>query len=361
MTHISISTQFDSGDSITFVPTRVRPLGVEHLDALHATPDETVELAMDTDRHSINGETKEVRRSVNVKISFHKAPVIFALVPGGWLPPPFVIPPRFLVDRNVVRELRKIRAGTTSRHSEAVNWWLRLFEQGSAMFNPLLYGFEAGRRCKPLFDEFVAAFEEGAREVATSFPKCHVVTLGDEHYKAAYAQLEAFDATGAAETRFLSSTVPLVLDRVSRQREGSVRDAILKAAESAGVKKMSLVVLAVLSCLYEDVHGSQPSIGRRILKPTTSYTAEDIYNALADLRHIELAVAGQIYFGDGGFALCTCDRGIALFWAALLPRGQLMPNGHFEFTFDLASDLFPRLNDQQAGELHDLLAAGKGS
>jgi hypothetical protein len=52
-----------------------------------------------------------------------------------------------------------------------------------------------------------------------------------------------------------------------------------------------------------------------------NYSAEDAYNAISDLRHIELAALSQAVLPDRAFALCTNDRGLALFWSALEFRG----------------------------------------
>lgn len=65
-------------------------------------------------------------------------------------------------------------------------------------------------------------------------------------------------------------------------------------------------------------------------------------NALADLRHIELAGAGQTLLPEK-FALCTCDFALAGFWSALALRGDARGSGQVEFTYDLTPDLLHRL------------------
>jgi len=357
MAQFSFRGEFDSGDSIEFVPKLVHPLGVAELRALHQDGQTAVELQLEADDPTVNGELQVGRARVKAKVSFNEPPIVFALVRGGWLPFPFAMPPRFLVDRNVVISLRKLRLGQTLSRGQALEWWTKFFEQGSALFNPLPYAFESGHRRKPTMAEFVAAYGEGVAELRENLPKCEIVRFQDAHYRAAYAQFEAFDRRNERESEFLLRTSALVAERVPRQQERKVLHSIMNAADHLGVVRAAPVTLAVLSCLFEDVHGNLPSIGRQIIKPKRAYTATDSFNAISDLRHIELAAAGQVYFGEDAFALCTCDRAIALLWCALSLRGESPTGGAIEFTFDLTTDLFPRLAEKEILELKMLLAA----
>lgn len=277
------------------------------------------------------------------------------MVPGGWLPLPLTTPARFLVDRNVVISLRRIREGRVVESEPSLKWWTSFFSNGAGIFNPLPYAFEAGYRRKPTISEFKSAFNEGVSELREALPNCQIITFGDEHHRAAYAQLEAFDERNERETRFLQETCPLVAQRVSRNSESHVTEDILGAAKRLDLDRGSLVVIAVLSCLYEDIHGRPPKIGRRILKPKPLYCEEDAFNALSDLRHIELAIAGQAYFGKNTFSLCTCDRPMALLWSALSVRARPSPEGAITFNIDISSDLFPRLSSNELSNISNRL------
>jgi hypothetical protein len=118
----------------------------------------------------------------------------------------------------------------------------------------------------------------------------------------------------------------------------------------------SLVVLAILSCLYERIDGSGFTAARKIIKPRTTYTRQNAYNALSDLRALEIFVSG-LGFQRGPFALCTCDRAIAAFWCGLNAHDHRWENEQFSFTMGLTEDLFPRLGEADRVALGAKIAA----
>jgi hypothetical protein len=349
--------EFEEGRSVEIVPSHVVPFGAADIERLENDPGAALQLQLHGDDLIADGLSQPGRATVKAKVTFHRSPLIYALVPGGWVPLPFTEPPRFLVDRNVVISLRKIREGRTVASSEALDWWTRFFRQGTGIFNPLLFAYEGAFQRKPTMAEFVSAYEEGVSELTRALPECHVVTFADEQYRAAYQQLEAFDERNGCEISFLQAACPLVAQRVSRREEVDLTSRVLALAQKCNVSSRSLVLLAALSCVYENIRGTPLSIGRRLLKPRIRYFEQDAFNALSDLRHIELAAAGQLYLRNQAFSLCTCDRALALMWAALSPRGESRPGGPIDLEFDLTRDLFARLDDAELLALAQRLAA----
>jgi hypothetical protein len=223
------------------------------------------------------------------------------------------------------------------------------------LFNPLPFAFEAGFRRKPTMQEFVEAYEEGVAELLQSMPGCHVIQLSAENYIAAYAQLEAFDVRAEHEIAFLQEVCPKLVDRPNRHNEWRFAGEIIGAADKHQINRSSIICLAALSCLFEHSHGKPPAIGRRILKPKITYSEKMAFNALSDLRHIELAAAGQALFKKEAFSLCTCDRGLALLWSALSLNGEIKAENGLKFTFNLTSDLFQRLQEEEILRLRALV------
>jgi hypothetical protein len=356
MSHFTLRAEFEDGRNVEFVPEHIYPLGISDLSLLAASPSSPLKLTIEGNRVVMDGDLKDGKATINTTITFGEQPLMYALVPGGWLPPPCVIPPRFLIDRNVVISLRKIRTGKASIQGKAIEWWSNLLDSnGSAILNPLPYAYESGFRRKPTISEFAAAYDDGVHELTQAFPNCKVIQYDERSYAAAYAQLEAFDRRTEREVLFARDVAPLVCQRVHRHQEAGRLKDILALADKHTIGRGSLITLTALSCLYEDPTGTTLAIGRKILKPVQDYSEEDAFNAISDLRHIEIAAAGQTYFEDGLFSLCTADRGLAMLWAALSMRGQVLSASSIEFTFDLTQDLFFRLAENEIQSLRERL------
>jgi hypothetical protein len=345
----------ESHDIVEFSPCFVAPLGLDELTSNEQSP---LDFKFKVDKFIVNGVAQNGQKWIKAPIVFHEPLRIFALVQGGWLPPPFAMPRCFLVDRNVVIKLREIREMNHSKLGQSVQYWLSFFEQNSAVFNPLPYAFEAGLRRKPTIEEFIKAYDDGVNELHTSLPGCTVMKCNDDQYKAGYAQLEAFDERYARESQFLQKTVPLIVDRVSRNQEQRVLSKIITDADSLGINRRSLISLLVLSCLYENIDGVPPSIGRKIIKPKPNYGEGDCYNAITDLRHIEVAMAVDSLFPEKAFSLCTCDEGITSLWCALAQNGEITKEKMIEITFDTPFHLFQRLTSSNMDDLRVMLSQG---
>lgn len=357
MTPFFLRSVFDDGTSVEVSPDYVRPLRPMHIRAIDADRNATVEIELECDDAVIDGKVITGRAVVKASIGFDRPATVYCLVPGGWLPMPFVIPRRFLVDRNVVIALRKIREGKVVANAETIQWWTGLLSDGSALFNPLPFAFESGFQRKPTMSEFVSAYDEGVAELGQAMPDCQIVRFESVHYRAAYEQLERFDSRNEREIRFLQTVCPIVAQRIARSSESDAVKSIFEAADAHQVARSSFVVIAVLSCLYEDVHGTIRAVGRQILKPASNYLEATAFNALNDLRHIELTGAGQAHFDGDAFSLCTSDKALALFWSALSVRGAPFGKGATRFTFEVTRDMFFRLSEAELAPLLQLLSA----
>jgi hypothetical protein len=356
--HFAFHCAFADGKTLEFVPTVVRPLGLGDLTALSLQADAFVTLQCLTEDPKINGNIVAGMAKMDGRLSFSEKMAIYALVPnGGWLPVPFVSPQHFLLDSNVVANFRKLRQNQNLTDGKAHELWTRFFEQGTALFNAFPYALEGNSRRILNFDEFVQAFEQGAREVARIFPRSQVVRYSPADRRIAYSQLQALHANTPREIEFFCEISPLLEAPTSGAKLRLVADRILAASERAGVNRKSLAVVIALSCLYEDPRSRTRSIGRRILKPKRAYDAGDAYNAICDLRHVELAAAGQALTTHGRFALCTSDKAVASLWCALGIRDVITTVTGTEYTFDFSPELFPRLDEDGIREIAGLLAA----
>jgi len=101
---------------------------------------------------------------------------------------------------------------------------------------------------------------------------------------------------------------------VGHKDMGARWSEVIVAADDCGVSRGSLVVLAALSSVVIP-NGRSPA--KKLLKLKHGYSEADAYNALADLRAIELLIHLFALFPHVPTLLCTADRALALFWTGI--------------------------------------------
>ena len=159
-----------------------------------------------------------------------------------------------------------------------------------------------------------------------------------------YENVTATPDRHAREERFLLQVVPSLHQRASAVSAHHLEGTILQAARDSALSSHSFVVLAALSCLYEPQDGSEPMIGRGVIKPTPTYSAADAHNALSDLRSLEL-LALAVGLDGPSIGYCTRDKDLAAFWTHLRVSEPRWSGNSFTAGLSPAPKLFPRLDE----------------
>jgi hypothetical protein len=339
----SIRWEAESGGVLEFVLSHTAPLTFQDITGDPSKPPYEIELFSEQMEWTVGGERTRKPGRAKFIVQFDKPLTVFALVVGGWLPPPFVLPPHFLLDRNVVSTLRQLQEEAARHDQVDTGWWLKFFPV-DALFHPILYAFEGSNQSAPTFEAFTDSFNQGAEILRNAFPGSSVATFTDVQYRVAYQQLVQVAARSQNEADFLLDSVPLIWQRVHGSKLRSIEELILAKADEHRLARRSFVVIAILSCLYEDRHGNCSQAARRIIKPRQRYSCTQAYNALSDLRHLEFFIASDAIPGLPHFSLCTCDKALALLWSGLLPCPR-HADGVIEFTLSFTDELFPSLDD----------------
>jgi len=341
---ILLKYKSEKGETVELSPKKFKPLSYEDLLPNPTKDDKTYYIDIIADFIVVKGKGYQSTGpgKVSAEINFHNPLTIYALVEGGWLPPPFVIPANLLVDRNVISSMMKITQKNKRPDLQFTDWWLSFLENKTVLINPLLYALEGNKRKPPSYAELCSATKKSATEVTKCLPNAKVAKYDSKYFKSAYAILSDLSARAELETKFLLRVVPQISNRVADPKLLNVQSTILKIAEDLKLNATSLSVLAALSCLYENREGTGFLTARRIITPSERYTEEDAYNALFDLRSIELLLASRMVTQEP-YALCTCDRALALFWCGLNPHGVEWKDGTLKFDVSINEYLFPRL------------------
>jgi hypothetical protein len=331
---------------VEFTPQRVQPLTLAELHGAARGANRSCQMAWGATEFVIDGSTTESGGILKSMVVFQEAPRPYALVPGGWLPLPLAIPPRFLVDRNVVADLHKLRTDPERTDLRGLPWWMQLTDHGEALFNPFPYAWEGGHERAPDDAEFLEAFEAGAAAIRAALPGAAVVAYGLAEYRDVHEIRAFFEASARREAAFLQTVCPLIVDRVRQGQEAHIEAKIFEHCERHGVGRNSFACMAALSCLYEDRQGAAYLIGREVLKPSHDYSAKAAYNAVCDLGHLTLAIISGALYGNQGFALATSDLGLASLWCALRPVARLDNVGDIDIVYDISPEMFPRLTTE---------------
>ncbi len=288
--------------------------------------------------------------TLKFRIKFNHPITAYSLEIGGWLPLAFTSCRILLVDRNILSILSQLSTPYRRDDLEANDWWISFLNTPDHIINPILYAMEGNSQAVPSFDDFCSSFRHATKELCLKLPKSHIINYEEQHYRAAYAIVQDLGSRYEAEQAFLLDIAPHIAERSSYAQLSALEKMVFAACKNAGLSKSSLVVLAALSCLYEKKDGSEPLIGRNIIKPAHNYDLRQTHNALSDLRALEVLIAVNALNG-GGAALCTRDKYLAAFWCSLRIANATWQKDIVKSDAGFGEELFPRLNQTQLSAL----------
>lgn len=333
----------DDGTEHLFHVDQVQPLGFDAFrdclrDGRRSHP--TVMWGTHRDRNHRTGASAGERVRMTFPLEFNERIPFYGLVDGGVVPPMYLPPGCVLVlDRNVVAALT--RTGN-SKHPEAPGeaWMFEFLNSSTFKLNPALGALEGANRRTPTFEEFRGDVHATGSAIRARLPKVQVVEFTDDVLSRLHAWRTSFDARAESEGSFLLAVAPLLKDATTASRLETVEEAVLGEAHARGLETC-FVVLTALAVLYEAPGGADGGAARAVLKPTGSYSEADAYNALADLRQLELLAASR---GVPQFvALLTADQRLALLWCGLGVQDVQVEANNTRFRLNPDPALFPRL------------------
>lgn len=347
-----------TGEIYQFVPKSFDVLKYDDLLSALVKKDKIYHFKCNTDSVEVERDgikTVENKNRASFAINFREPLRVYALVDGGWLPPPFMNPPNLLADSNVIGYLAEIAKGNAVAPVQAAGWWFKLVTNPKLLINPLPYVFEGNQRRTPTFEELKQSYAAATKIIKENLPHASVVEFRDEHFHAAYDLLADLAKRDEKETEFLIKATPLVADGVPTAKLLETETEILKTARDLGVQpKSSLAVLSLLSCLYDDGRSGYAT-ARKVIKPRAGYNEENAYNALADLGGLRLflgAIALSRLPEFESFAFCTFDQAIALLWCGFgFHKIEFNKSSGLDATYIFDENLFPRLDEAERKNL----------
>jgi hypothetical protein len=337
--------QADGGpdETITFTGTNIQPLGYAELAQAKPHKKLTISLQM---RNSTIIDTgiehldKSLPHDVKMTIESSFTSRAIGLIRGGWLPPVFAadrVDTIILIDRNIVSEI----VGRF-KHGKVVGAepdFIDLFADRPVRINPVLFAMEGNGRRVPTPADVRDQLEEAVSKLQAALPSAKLM-VGPGSLKGALGLIEDAGPGIARKQQFLMRIAPSLAAPVGRRNMQARRNEVLAAADECGVLRGSLVVLAALSAVFVP-NGRSPA--KKLLKFRVGYSQEDAYNALVDLRSLEVLIHLFTLFPDERILLCTADRDLALFWTGIRASNFERTGAGVSYALSPVKELLPGL------------------
>ncbi|RWC92298.1 MAG: hypothetical protein EOS72_01905 [Mesorhizobium sp.] len=305
------------GRTIAFSGANVQPLGYTDLAEARLHEKLTIPLTWEnatvigTDIEGLDNSKKHTVKATLQSVFTSRA---IGLVKGGWLPSGLAatrLGTTVLVDRNVVSEI--IGRFDGGKNVGAEPDFLDLFADRPVRINPLLFAMEGNARRIPSPELLRSQLDEAVTKLQAALPAAKLV-VGPGSLQGALGLIEESRSGFERKQRFLLRVAPGLTSPVSRRNMQARWNEVIAGADACGVSRSSLVVLAALSSVAIPNSGSP---AKKLLKFKEGYCEEDAYNALADLRSLEMLIYVFGFFPGELVQLCTADRNLALFWTGI--------------------------------------------
>ena len=267
------------------------------------------------------------------------------LVKGGWLPSGLALTTGMVIlpDRCIVSELQSRFHGGVKKEGQGKDF-LDFFDTPGILINPLLFALEGNARSHLGPTAVKQQLKEASSKLQTALPAAKLVPDSAGGLAGVLGLAEETQAGISKKRAFLLELAPLLAPAIGAKKRGQLWEAVLLAAKRHGVPANSLVVIAALSAVMNPMNANP---GKRLLKFAPNYSDGDAYNALSDIRALELLMALFSLFPTQPLMLCTSDKNMALFWAGLRASNFHIADGKIHYSLDPETDLLPGLNADQ--------------
>lgn len=335
-----------SGRSFELCDVEFAPLGYSELkDAKLAQPI-TIPLEGSGTMNvvqGIEGAFAAQRGRFRTSLESHFTSRAIGLVRDGWLPSALAVANDTIVlpDRCVVAQFNA-RLLNGVPQADADKDFIDLFADTAVRINPLLFVLEGDARRNPTAQELRTHLSEAARKIRSALPKSILVAADDAGLKGALGLIEDEASSMVRKEDFLLRISSSLVSPVAKRSIPARWDEVMAAAKDCNLPPLSLVVLAALSTIMTP-NGKSPA--RRLLKFDRSYTRKDAYNALADLRSLQILMYVFALFPNQRVMLCTADRDLALFWVGLHASNFSFSDGRLSVDFK-PDELLPNMTDE---------------
>lgn len=338
----------------------VEPLGLDDLLALQGRLKEPIQFPLRirgarVESSEFDGIEARQRLTVSAELQSSYGSTVLALVNGGWLPSGLVLDEEILLlpDRCTVAAIRSRFVGG-ARKDGLTDDFLDFARDQRLRINPMLYAMEgrSGFR-NPDASELSELFDRAAEKVLQALPQARIFPEKPDVMRGTLGLLQDTAQGFATRQRFLVKAAPLIAAPIRHAQLEHVWQEVMALGKHYGVPKACLLMCALMSASAARP-GSNPAMA--LLKPRRGYTDKHAFNALADLRALDMLIAASTDFPERRVALLTEDRALAQFWAGLQTHSHRREGSDIHYAINPHTALFGRLNETEQARVWRLLS-----
>ena len=267
------------------------------------------------------------------------------LVNGGWLPSGFTSGDSLLLpDRCTVAAIRSRFLGGVRKDGPHDDFLDFLVDQ-PIRINPMLCAIEGvNGRTAPSESELSALFDKVAKGIQEALPHAVIFPEKSAVMQGALGLIRDAAESFALKQKFLLKAAPLLASSIGRAKRLELFSQLFELALECGISTASMLMVTVLSAASAN-QNLNPA--KKLLKPKKQYTKGDAYNALSDLRALDLLIASCTDFPDLRVALLTDDKALALLWSGLQAHSFKRSGSAIRYSINAHRALFSGLADDE--------------
>lgn len=192
-------------------------------------------------------------------------------------------------------------------------------------------------RSGPTEAEAEEQLDEAVIKIQRAMPKAQIVR-GPNSVQGIMGIIDETRARFRREQTMLMEVARSISNPTPKKRRAERIRKLFEIADKHNIPRTAISVFCVVSSIAVE---NRKSPAAKLLKMNTTYTAKDAYNALCDLRALDLTLQGAARFPDENLFLCTADRNLALLWCGLQTVSSMTEDGHVAVSFDPIDELLP--------------------
>lgn len=350
----------ESQKTLSLSEGEVQPLGFDDLVGLLGKLDQPISFPLRLSNVRVgesefDGIDSNQVHSVAATLNSTHGSTILALMKGGWLPSGLALHDALILpDRCTVGAIRSRFIGGRVK-PEKPDDFLNFAADRPLRINPLLYAMEGVTgRSAPDETELSELVDRASSKIQEALPNALIFPDKVSLIQGASGLLRDMADSFARKQKFLVKAAPLVAPAIGNATRPGVWRELFELAERYAVNRRSVLMVALLSSTSAK-QGLNPA--KMLLKPKRNYKEKDAYNALCDLRALDLLIAAQADFPQESVAFLTEDRALALLWAGLQTHSHRREGQDIQYSINPHRTLFATLADAQLSEMFNLLNA----